>query len=591
MSNTVEDKRLGKEKLYRLFTYALNFKNNLIAGLIFLIIAMLTQLVSPMIIRFIMDHELVKNPIDLSSIIRWSGIYVLSSAIEAGFQYLSGIELRKTAMKTVSKMRIDLYKKLQDVEISFFDNSASGQIVSKIMNDTEAVQNLYVKVMGQIMISVFYIIGVYIALFIINTGFALAMLIILPMVLGLIYFYTSKARKYNDIIRIKLAQMNAFINESIQGISIIQVFNKQDSIKSEFDTIVKKSYKHKMKLLTLNTVTSYNAVTIMKNIAYILIVYYFGTLFLRGDGVTTVGMLYVYVGYIGILFHHLTQILEQVGEMERSSAAAKQVFALLDRETYKKGDIKPEDIRGEVRFEEVSFFYKEGEPVLKDISIYANVGETVALVGHTGSGKSSLMNLLLKFYNNQSGHIYIDDMDLQELDDQAIRSHIGIVLQEPYLFTGTIFSNIGLNNPDISRKKAIEAMEMLGAGDFLTSLKDGIDTEVVEKGATFSSGQRQLISFARALAHNPKILILDEATSSVDTETEQLIQKAMQVLMKGRTTFIIAHRLSTIRNAHKIYLLEKGRIVEQGSHDELINLAGRYSDMYRAQRLSAELGA
>ena len=591
MSSTVEDNKLGRENGYRLLAYALNFKNNLIAGLIFLIIAMLAQLISPMIIRFIMDYEFVKNPINPANIIRYSGAYVLISAIEAGFQYLSGVELRKTAMKTVSKMRIDLYKKLQDVEISFFDNSASGQIVSKIMNDTEAVQNLYVKVMGQIMISVFYIIGVYIALFIINTGFALAMLVILPMVLLLIYFYTSKAGKYNDIIRIKLAQMNAFINESIQGISIIQVFNKQDGIKSEFDAIVRNSYKYKMKLLTLNTLTSYNAVSIMKNIAYILIVYYFGSLFLKGQGAATVGMLYVYVGYIGILFHHLTQILEQVGEMERSSAAAKQVFELLDRKTYKKGDVKPEDIRGEVRFEEVSFFYKEGEPVLKDISIYAGVGETVALAGHTGSGKSSLMNILLKFYNNQSGHIYIDGMDLQELDDRAIRSHIGIVLQEPYLFTGTILSNIALNNPDISREKVIDAMQMLGAGDFLASLKDGVDTEVIEKGATFSSGQRQFISFARALVHNPKILILDEATSSVDTETEQLIQKAMKVLMKGRTTFIIAHRLSTIRNADMIYLLEKGRIVEQGRHDELINLGGRYSEMYHAQRLSAELGA
>ena len=578
----------GKLDIKRLAAYALYFKKNLCLGLIFLLIAMLAQLAAPVIIRNIMDHEFVKNPINISSVIRLSGIYILVIAMDSVFQYLSGVELRITAMKIVSKMRIDLYKKIQSLELRFFDNSAGGQIVSKIMNDTEAVQNLYVKVMGQIMISICYIIGVHVALFIISPGFALNILTVLPLIVFLVYFYNKKAKQYNNVIRTKLGSMNAFINETIQGISIIQVFGKQEKLKKDFDKITSESYKQKLKLLTINSTSTYTGVGIIKNIAYVILIYYFGKLFLNTRSATSVGMLYVYVGYIGIYFHHLTQIMEQLGEMEKSGIAASHVFELLDRKSVVAGYKEVDAVLGNVSFRSVSFYYKEGEYVLNNINIEAKKGETIALVGHTGSGKSSVMNLLLKFYEPQKGEIYIDDMLLKDLNEQSVRKHMAIVLQEPFLFTGTILSNITLGNESISREKAIGSLRLLGADDFLDSLKDGIDTPVVERGQTLSSGQRQLISFARALAYDPKILILDEATSSVDTETEQIIQKAMQVLMRGRTTFIIAHRLSTIRNADRIYMLEKGRIKESGTHEELIEKQGKYYDMYRTQRLIVE---
>ena len=578
----------GKLDIKRLAAYALYFKKNLCLGLIFLLIAMLAQLAAPVIIRNIMDHEFVKNPINISSVIRLSGIYILVIAMDSVFQYLSGVELRITAMKIVSKMRIDLYKKIQSLELRFFDNSAGGQIVSKVMNDTEAVQNLYVKVMGQIMISICYIIGVHVALFIISPGFALNILTVLPLIAFLVYFYNKKAKQYNNVIRTKLGSMNAFINETIQGISIIQVFGKQKKLKKDFDKITSESYKQKLKLLSINSTSTYTGVGIIKNIAYVILIYYFGKLFLNTRSATSVGMLYVYVGYIGIYFHHLTQIMEQLGEMEKSGIAASHVFELLDRKSVVAGYKEVDEVFGNVSFRSVSFYYKEGEYVLNNINIEAKKGETIALVGHTGSGKSSVMNLLLKFYEPQKGDIYIDDMLLKDLNEQSVRKHMAIVLQEPFLFTGTILSNITLGNESISREKAIGSLRLLGADDFLDSLKDGIDTPVVERGQTLSSGQRQLISFARALAYDPKILILDEATSSVDTETEQIIQKAMQVLMRGRTTFIIAHRLSTIRNADRIYMLEKGRIKESGTHEELIEKQGKYYDMYRTQRLIVE---
>lgn len=577
-----------KLDIKRLAAYAMFFKKNLCLGLIFLLIAMLAQLAAPVIIRNIMDHEFVKNPINISSVIRLSGIYILVIAMDSVFQYLSGVELRITAMKIVSKMRIDLYKKIQSLELRFFDNSAGGQIVSKVMNDTEAVQNLYVKVMGQILISICYIIGVHVALFIISPGFALNILTVLPLIAFLVYFYNKKAKQYNNVIRTKLGSMNAFINETIQGISIIQVFGKQEKLKKDFDKITSESYKQKLKLLTINSTSTYTGVGIIKNIAYVILIYYFGKLFLNTRSATSVGMLYVYVGYIGIYFHHLTQIMEQLGEMEKSGIAASHVFELLDRKSVVAGYKEVDAVLGNVSFRSVSFYYKEGEYVLNNINIEAKKGETIALVGHTGSGKSSVMNLLLKFYEPQKGDIYIDDMLLKDLNEQSVRKHMAIVLQEPFLFTGTILSNITLGNESISREKAIGSLRLLGADDFLDSLKDGIDTPVVERGQTLSSGQRQLISFARALAYDPKILILDEATSSVDTETEQIIQKAMQVLMGGRTTFIIAHRLSTIRNADRIYMLEKGRIKESGTHEELIEKQGKYYDMYRTQRLIVE---
>jgi multidrug ABC superfamily ATP binding cassette transporter, ABC protein len=578
----------GKLDIKRLAAYALYFKKNLCLGLIFLLIAMLAQLAAPVIIRNIMDHEFVKNPINISSVIRLSGIYILVIAMDSVFQYLSGVELRITAMKIVSKMRIDLYKKIQSLELRFFDNSAGGRIVSKVMNDTEAVQNLYVKVMGQILISICYIIGVHVALFIISPGFALNILTVLPLIVFLVYFYNKKAKQYNNVIRTKLGSMNAFINETIQGISIIQVFGKQEKLKKDFDKITSESYKQKLKLLTINSTSTYTGVGIIKNIAYVILIYYFGKLFLNTRSATSVGMLYVYVGYIGIYFHHLTQIMEQLGEIEKSGIAASHVFELLDKKSVVAGYKEVDAVFGNVSFRSVSFYYKEGEYVLNNINIEAKKGETIALVGHTGSGKSSVMNLLLKFYEPQKGDIYIDDMLLKDLNEQSVRKHMAIVLQEPFLFTGTILSNITLGNESISREKAIGSLRLLGADDFLDSLKDGIDTPVVERGQTLSSGQRQLISFARALAYDPKILILDEATSSVDTETEQIIQKAMQVLMRGRTTFIIAHRLSTIRNADRIYMLEKGRIKESGTHEELIEKQGKYYDMYRTQRLIVE---
>jgi ATP-binding cassette subfamily B protein len=310
---------------------------------------------------------------------------------------------------------------------------------------------------------------------------------------------------------------------------------------------------------------------------------------LNPSSVISLGVLYAFVDYINRLFQPIQGIVNQLANLETALVAGERVFKLMDEPGENVSTQRIDRFHGNVTFEHVSFGYKDGEYVLKDIHFEAKQGQTVALVGHTGSGKSSIMNLLFRFYDCQKGKILIDGRDIVSIPRQTIRKHMGIVLQDPYLFTGTLFSNVSLSDPSITRDMVEKALKDVGADKVFKNLENGYDEPVIEKGSTLSSGQRQLISFARALAFNPAILILDEATSSIDTETEAVIQDAMDVLKKGRTTFIIAHRLSTIRNADQILVLDRGKVVERGSHEELMVLGGKYYQMYELQKGSAGL--
>lgn len=569
----------------RLVQYAMTFKGILIWGLVLLAIAVAADLAAPLIAKEIIDNHIApaQEQVDFEPIALLLAVFLASGIVAAVFRYLQFIFLQKGANRIIRKMRNDVFEHVQTLPIRYFDDLPAGKVVSRITNDTEAIRELFFTVFSQFATSFMYLAGIYAALFYLDWKLAAMMLVLLPMLYGWMLIYRKYASKYNHVVREKLSDMNAIINESIQGMTIIQAFRNEKQMKNEFEELNNTHFKFQQKLLILEATASHNMVGVLRSLIFILFIAYFGTGSLTGETAVTVGVLYAFIDYIIRLFNPISGIVNQFSRLEQALVAAERVFRLLDRTGEPVSDEKIARYRGNVRFEDVWFAYKKEEYVLKNISFEASQGETVALVGHTGSGKSSIMNLLLRFYDVSKGRITIDGQNINDMSRQSVRDHMGIVLQDPYLFTGTIESNVSLGDPRITRERVEEALEAVGGERVLKHLPGGIDEPVVEKGSTLSSGQRQLVSFARALAFDPAILILDEATSNIDTETEEIIQHAMNVLKRGRTTFIIAHRLSTIKNADRILVLDHGEIAESGSHEELMKLGGQYYQMYKIQ--------
>lgn len=521
---------------------------------------------------------------EFTSLLKLALFYFGLIALGAWFAYGQKYLLQTTANRIIQRMRTDVFAQTQKLPIQYFDNLPAGKVVSRITNDTEAIRELYVQVLTNFFTGTIYIVGIIAALFLLDYRLALFTLPIIPLLYVWILVYRRFASRYNHEIRERLSSMNGMINEAIQGMTIIQAFRRQKETTREFEEINEAHFSYQNKMLTLNSITSHNLVNVIRNL------FFFGLIWLVGGGSTglgmilSIGVLYAFVDFLNRLFHPIVGIVNQLANLEQALVSAERVFELLDEEGMDISQGRMERYKGNVVFENVQFAYKEDEYVLKHISFEAMQGQTVALVGHTGSGKSSILNLLFRFYDINEGRISIDGRDIQDIPKQHLRQHMGIVLQDPFLFTGTIASNVSLEDPSISRERVEQAIRDVGAEEMFASLPHGIDEPVIEKGSTLSAGQRQLISFARALAFDPAILILDEATASIDTETEAIIQAALDVLKKGRTTFIIAHRLSTIKNANRILVLEHGVIVERGNHDELMRHDGKYYQMYQLQQ-------
>ena len=570
----------------RLYLYALKFKKPILIGLFLLTIAVLTDIAGPFIAKYIIDHYMEPGNLQGEPIAWLLAIFFLLAVLTAVFRYFMFLSLQQGANRIVQQMRKDVFGHIQTLPVHYFDNLPAGKVVARVTNDTEAVRNLYVTVLSQFATSIISIAGVYVALFILNWKMASFTLILIPIVYIWMILYRKYASAYNHVIRTKIADINAMINESINGMTIIQAFRREDQMKKEFAEMNDEHYEYNRKLLVLDSATAHNLVNVLRLVMFAAFIFYFGTQSMTLPEAVTAGTLYAFVDYITRLFNPIVNIVSQFSQLERSLVASSRVFELLEQSGEDVSKERVPRYQGNVVFEDVSFAYKGDDYVLKNLNFEAKKGETVALVGHTGSGKSSIMNLLFRFYDPQKGRILIDGKDLAGLSRQAVRDHMGIVLQDPYLFTGTIASNVSLNDERISRETVEKALAAVGGERVLKNLEKGMDEPVIEKGSTLSSGQRQLISFARALAFDPAILILDEATSNIDSETEEIIQHAMDVLKEGRTTFIIAHRLSTIKNADKILVLDRGEIVEYGTHDELIALGGRYETMYRLQAKS-----
>ncbi len=520
---------------------------------------------------------------DLKAIGWLSLIYVLLLLVAAGLNWIQQILLQRSAHKIIKRMRLDVFTHLQRLPVRYFDQTPIGKIVSRVTNDTETIRDLYLGVLARVFSGIITMAGILVAMFFLDYRLGLVSLIIIPIVYFWIQLFQKLATKNNFKVRSLVADMNGQLNENIQTMPIIQAYAREKEVLAEFEQKNEENYQTRAKLLRLDALMSHNLSYFLKNLTLALLIWVVGGKSLTNGSFLSLGILYAYIDYVSRLFEPVTQIINQLSPLQQALVSADRMFQLLDEKGEPVEQGRVARFKGAVTFKDVEFSYEAGNPVLREIQIDARPGATIALVGHTGSGKSSIMNLLMRFYDPSKGQLLIDGQDVTTLPKQAVREHMGIVLQDPFLFTGTIRSNITLGNPDISEERVRQAIEAVGADRFIDRLPNGLDEPVIEKGATLSAGERQLISFARALAFDPAILVLDEATASVDSETEAVIQDALLTLTKGRTTFIIAHRLSTIKDADEILVLDRGQIVERGSHDVLLATSGIYAKMYALQ--------
>lgn len=576
----------------QLFPFVSKYKKRFIIGIVILIGAVGFELLGPLVAMYIIDHYVKTSAaqiIQLRPVLLLLSLFFVVSLIHAILSYFQTLVLQRAGSDVIKELRIKLFEHVQKLPIKYFDNLPAGKVVARITNDTQMILELFTVILPNFISAFITMIGVIIAIFFINTKIGLIALVTIPFVMLWLLWYKKVTGKYNYVIREKNSDMNALINESINGMNIIQAFKQEKQIMDDFDEMNQAYLNNYKKIIQFDSLTEHNLLSTIRSIVFLMLIVVFGTQFLNSSVAISVGTLYILVNYITRLFDPLFGVLNVLGQLEQARVSCVRVFEMMNVSEEKMPEHQvqlPEKIEGTVHFKDVSFAYNEGEYVLENINLEVDKGQTIALVGHTGSGKSSIMSLLFRFYDPTVGTIEIDGIPTIKTEKRDMRKHMGIVLQDPYLYTGTILSNITLDDPKVTREKAVESLNAVGGDRVLEHFKKGIDEPVIERGRTLSSGQRQIISFARALAFDPEILILDEATSSIDSETEEIIQKAMTVLSKGRTSFIIAHRLSTIKNADQIIVLDKGRIIEKGNHDELIKSEGQYYKMYQMQSLT-----
>ena len=487
----------------------------------------------------------------------------------------------------VKDIRIKLFKHMMSFRMKYYDNAPVGQLVTRSVSDIEAIARIFSQGLFMIISDLMKMLVVLIFMFIMNWKLTWIVIIAMPILVFITRIFQKKMQVAFEEVRNQIANMNTFVQERVTGMKIVQLFNREDIEAEKFSEINNKHNKAWIKTILYNSIF-FPIADIITSLTLGFIVLYGGIKILNGDQFTTFGDLFSYTMFIGMLFNPLRQIADKFNEMQMGMIAANRVFDILDTkdQIQDTGMIEAPLFKGNIQFNDVHFSYIKNEEVIKGINLDVKAGQTIAIVGSTGAGKSTIINLLNRFYEISKGAIFIDGHNINEYSLSSIRKQIAVVLQDVFLFADTILNNITLNNPEISREEVIQAAKKIGVHEFIMSLPEGYDYNVKERGVMLSSGQRQLIAFLRAYVSNPSILILDEATSSIDTYSEELIQQATEKITTGRTSIVIAHRLATIVNADKIVVMDKGLIVEQGTHHELLNIEGGfYKNLYNSQFL------
>ena len=573
---------MSKSKtFFRLMRYMLRYKGLSILALLFILMTSIVATAIPLLAQYYIDHYITKNiaKAGLYILIIYFGLFILRVV----FTFLGEYYFAKVAHSIVRDLRNDSFANLQKLGMSYFDKTPVGSVVSRLTNDTQAVADMFGTIFSSFLNTILMFVVTLSAMIALSWQLTIYMILFIPVMVGSVYLYQKLSSRLVEISRAKISEMNTKLSESIEGMKIIQAFNQEQRLIDEFGEVNNEHLRYYTKSLKVDSLLLRPAMALFKVLAYGVIVMYFGLSF-ESAGFTA-GIIYAFIQYTNQLFNPLIELMQNFSILQTSIISAGRVFTLIDNEEYepeqKESDHKIS--RGDIEFKNVSFSYDGKRDVLKNISFSVKNGESIAFVGATGSGKSSIMNLFLRFYDYDRGEILIDGVNIKDYSSTELRNSVGLVLQDPFLYHGTIESNIKMYNESLTREDVIEAAKFVDAHNFIDKLEDKYDSLVTERGSTFSSGERQLLTFARTIASKPKILILDEATANIDSETEELIQHSLEKMRKGRTTIAIAHRLSTIQDSNCIYVLDKGEIIESGTHDELIALKGNYYKMYQLQ--------
>ena len=581
-SKNINKKEMNKKSsTMRLVAYMKPYAHWVIFALLLVLGLTAFDLYRPMLVGDAIDTFGANGDYDviIATAIKYAVVLALSFAFNIAQTWI----LQKTGQNIILQMRKDLYRHIQSLGSRYFDITPVGKLVTRVTNDVEALNEMYSGILVQLFRNIVKIVGLAGVMLVLDVRLAAISFVLMPLVIGLTVLCQKIARNIYRLYRTRLTDINTFLSEHLSGMKIIQIFGRQERKFEEFHDKNTKLYKAFYREMLMYAV--FRPLIYILSILSLMIVLWFGSRNVF-DEIISVGTLYIFSNYIRSFFDPIQELAEQFSTLQSSIASAEKIFTVMDETEFipeAANPKEPDKIIGKIEFDHVWFAYDGENYVLKDVSFVINPGEKVAFVGATGAGKSSILNLIGRYYDIQKGHIYIDGIDIRQLSKKQLRSAIGQMQQDVFIFEGDVAYNIRLNDNDITDAQVKAAAEYVNTSHFIEKLPQGYHEPVTERGATFSAGERQLLSFARTLAHNPSILVMDEATANIDTETEILIQEALEKLMDGRTTIMVAHRLSTIQHADCIMVMHKGRICERGTHRELLEQDGIYRKLYELQ--------